>query len=222
MLLGIHCAFHEALYTERDECQEQDKAQLKYQFIPTAFRKTQVEKFLYHCIQYNALHIEVTAFYCKASQHFSEKSHLAFFLTKPEVFPDTTAISCHRQFRFAASENLADFNQVFLPFPCLSINLPGQTSVLCKSSQLSQLLTPINMHLLHMPGNWQVLGNEGESRPNQNQTHFQRSSHHRSYMLEFTRKISIDPNHIWISLEPPSYHSVKFQAEVLFKKKKKR
>lgn len=144
-----------------------------------AFRKTQMENFLYRT-QNNAVHTEVTAFYCKAPQHFSEKSHLAFFLTKWVVFPDTTAIPCHRLLQFAASENLADFNQAFLPFPCLSISLPGQTLLLCKSSQLPQLLTSINIHLLHLPGNWQVLGNEGESRPNQNQTHFQRTSHHQS------------------------------------------
>lgn len=75
------------------------------------------------------------------------------------------------------------------------------------------------MHLLHLPGNWQVLGNEGESRPNQNQTHFQRTSHHLSYTLEFSRKIPINPNHICVSLEPPLYHSDKFQAEILFKNK---
>lgn len=69
------------------------------------------------------------------------------------------------------------------------------------------------MALLHFPGNWQVLGNEEESRPNQNQIHFQ--THHQSYMLEFTRKTPIDLNHIRIILEPLSYPSVKFQAEIL-------
>lgn len=72
------------------------------------------------------------------------------------------------------------------------------------------------MHLLHLPGNWQVLGNEGESRPNQKQTHFQRTSHHQSYMLELIPE-KFQLTQIWISLEPPSYHSVKFQAEILKK-----
>lgn len=40
--------------------------------------------------------------------------------------------------------------------------------------------------------------------------------------LNLLERTPIDPNHIWISLEPPSHRPVKFQAEILPKKKKKR
>lgn len=167
-----------------------------------AFWKTQMERFLNHCTQDN----EVTAFYCKAPQHFSEKSHLAFFLTKWGVFPDTTVISYHRLFQFAASENLADFNQAFLPFLCPSISFPGQTLLPCESSWLAQLLTSINMHLLHLPGNWQVLGNEGESRLNQNQTLPENLPPPVLYAWIYTRKIPTDPDldQSWASFIPLS------------------
>lgn len=42
--------------------------------------------------------------------------------------------------------------------------------------------------------------------------------HHQPHVLEFTRKIQTDPNHIWISPKPPSYCPVEFQAEILTKK----
>lgn len=42
--------------------------------------------------------------------------------------------------------------------------------------------------------------------------------HHQPHALELTRKTPIDPNHIWVSPEPPSYRPVKFQAEILHKK----
>lgn len=179
-----------------------------------AFRKTQMEKFLYHCTQDNALHAELL----QGTSPFLWEVTLGLLSNKMRSFSRYNSYLLSQAVPVCSFWKSGRLQPSFSPTPLLSISLPGQTLPPCESSRLPQLLTSINVHLLHLPGNWQVLGNEGESMPNQNQTHFQRTSHHQSYMYEFTRKIPVDPNHIWISLKPPSHHSVKFQAEILKKR----